>query len=158
MTWRAVLACVGALLALAAAGCGGGGGSNGNYTLAATKSCFTKGGFLAQELANRYLPGTGGNLRVRISRKEHRLLAPGGVKGLVARDYVFLVFQKDPAAALATQEKAVTLAVKSLASQSVLITRAAVRRGVGLTKNVFFYSATGALTKSERTKVASCLH
>jgi hypothetical protein len=146
------------VLALAAAGCGGGGAGSGDYTLAATKSCFTKGGFLAQELANRYLPGTGGNLRVRISRNEHRLLAPGGVKGLVARDYVFLVFQKDPAAALKTQEKAVTLAVKSLASQSVLITPAAVRRGVGLTKNVFFYSATGALTKSERTKVASCLH
>jgi hypothetical protein len=95
---------------------------------------------------------------VRISRNEHRVLAPGGVKGLVARDYVFLVFQKNPAAALKTQEKAVTLAVKSLASQSVLITPAAVRRGVGVTKNVFFYSATGALTKSERTRVASCLH
>jgi hypothetical protein len=148
----------GAVLALAVSGCGGSGGGSGGYSLAPTKACFTKGGFVAQELANRYLPGTGGNLRVRISRNEHRVLAPGGVKGLVARDYVFLVFQKDPAAALATQEKAVTLAVKSLASQSVLITRAAVRRGVGVTKNVFFYSATGALTKSERTRVASCLH
>jgi hypothetical protein len=152
------LAGVGAVLALVVAGCGGGGGGSSSYTLAATKACFVKGGFLAQELANRYLPGTGGNLRVRISRNEHRVIAPGGVKGLVARDYVFLVFQKTPQAALATQEKAVTLAVKSLASQSVLITRAAVRRGVGLTKNVFFYSATGALTKSERTRVASCLH
>jgi hypothetical protein len=158
MTWRAGLAGVGAVLAIAVAGCGGGGGGSDAYTLAATKACFTKGGFPAQELANRYLPGTGGNLRVRISRNEHRVIAPGGVKGLVARDYVFLVFQKDPAAALETQEKAVTLAVKSLASQSVLITRTAVRRGVGLTKNVFFYSATGALTKSERARVASCLH
>lgn len=158
MSRRAGLAGVGAVLAIAVAGCGGGGGSSDAYTLAPTEACFTKGGFLAQELANRYLPGTGGNLRVRISRNEHRVLAPGGVKGLVARDYVFLVFQKDPTAALKTQEKAVTLAVKSLASQSVLITPAAVRRGVGLTKNVFFYSATGALTKSERTRVASCLH
>jgi hypothetical protein len=158
MTWRAGLAGVGAVLAIAVAGCGGGGGGSDAYTLAATKTCFTKGGFPAQELANRYLPGAGGNLRVRISRNEHRVIAPGGVKGLVARDYVFLVFQKDPAAALETQEKAVTLAVKSLASQSVLITRTAVRRGVGLTKNVFFYSATGALTKSERARVASCLH
>jgi hypothetical protein len=158
MTWRATLVGAGAVLALAVSGCGGSGGGSGGYSLASTKACFTKGGFVAQELANRYLPGTGGNLRVRISRNEHRVLAPGGVKGLVARDYVFLVFQKDPAAALATQEKAVTLAVKSLASQSVLITRAAVRRGVGVTKNVFYYSATGALTKSERTRVASCLH
>jgi hypothetical protein len=158
MTWRAGLVGVGAVVALAVAGCGGGGGGSKAYTLSPTKACFTKGGFLAQDLANRYLPGTGGNLRVRISRNEHRVIAPGGVKGLVARDYVFLVFQKDPAAALQTQEKAVTLAVKSLASQSVLITRAAVRRGVGVTKNVFFYSATGALTKSERTRVASCLH
>lgn len=152
---RAGLACVGVVVAIGASGCGGGGGSG--YTLSATRSCFDKAGFLTNELANRYLPGTGGNLRVRITKAQQQLLSPGGVKGRQARDYVFLVFGKDPAEATATQAKAVHLAVSSLRSQAVLITPAAVRKGVGVTGNVFYYSATGALTKGERTKVTSCL-
>jgi hypothetical protein len=155
--WRGLgLALGGALVLLGAAACGGGGGSSETYTLSATKSCLQKAGYSTAALANRYLPGAGGNLRVQLSQRQ-QLLAPGATPGREARGYVFLVFQKDPAAAQKTQDKAVTLAVQALRGQYIQATRASVERGVGLSKNVFFYSSTGSLTSHERKQVEACL-
>jgi hypothetical protein len=144
---------IGIVGALGLAGCGS--GSN-RITLKATRACLDNDGYQTAVLANRYLPGSEGNLRVRLI-KGGQLLNPGGVKGAQSGAYIFLVFDKDAASAAKTEEKAISLAVASLRSQSVLMTPAAVKRGVGLTKNVFYYSATGSLTNSERSKVASCL-
>jgi hypothetical protein len=154
---RIGLGCVGALLVLGAAGCGGGHAKNA-YTLSATQTCLKKAGFGPTAVANPYLPGSAGNLRVQLTNSSNTLLAPSNLSGGGSTDeYVFLVFDKTATEALATQEKAVTLAVQSTEHQAVLMTRAAARAGVGLTKNVFYYSDAGALTKGERTKITSCL-
>jgi hypothetical protein len=141
------------LLALAAAGCGG--SSADGYSLKATQSCFAKAGYATSELPNRYLPGSQGNLRVRLL-KGPELLQPSA-QGRTSLGYVFLVFGKDQKEAQATQAKAVHLTVISLHANGRLITASQARRSVGLTKNVFFYSATGALTAQQRAKVAGCL-
>ena len=151
------LICAAVLLAVVASGCGGSSGSNA-YSLSATRSCMDKAGYQTATVKNPYLPGSGGNLRAQLSKRDH-LLNPSTITGSAPNDdYVFLVFDKTPAEALTTQEKAVTLAIQSFEHQSVLLTRAAARAGVGLTKNVFYYSPNGALTTSERTKITSCLH
>ena len=86
------------------------------------------------------------------------LLNPNAPAGTVAPDtYVFLVFDRDSAAANATERKALRLAIQSLRANGLLISAAAARQGMGLTKNVFYYSPTGALTGGERAKIASCL-
>jgi hypothetical protein len=156
MMWRLSFGIAGPLVLFLAAGCGGGGGK-GVFTLSATRSCLQKSGFQTTVLANDYLPGSGGNLRVRLTHEAH-LLQPNAPSGGGPQDeYVFLVFAKDPTAALATQDKAVTLAVNSFRSRGILMTRAAVKKGVGLSNNVFYYSANGPLNKGERAKVESCL-
>lgn len=143
------------LIALGAAACGGSGSSL--YTLSATQSCMKKAGYQTSVVKDPYLPGAGGNLRVQLSTSV-KLLTPAALRGGGPNaDFVFLVFDKDPATALKTENKAVTLAVQSFEHQAVLLTRAGARAGVGLTKNVFYYSANGALTAGERTKVSSCL-
>jgi hypothetical protein len=142
-----------------AAGCGGGGGSSDTLTIDKTRPCFEKAGLKATLTHNRYLPGAVGYLQVEFESAKNALLDPAANlqgRGPQNQD-VFLVFEQDPAGALADENKAVRLAIRSLRSQGSLITRAAVVAGVGLTKNVFYYSSTGALTKSERTKVESCL-
>ncbi len=141
------------------AGCGGGGGTGGGkdtYTLAATRSCLDKAGYPTAVVKNQYLPGTGGNLRVHVTETE-ALLDPGQKTGNAAPGYVFLVFGKDPAAAIRTENKALALAMQSFEHEQQLMTRAALKKGVGLAGNVFYYSSTGALTAAERAKVASCL-
>ncbi len=154
---RVGLACLGVLLVLWATGCGGGHGSD-TYTLSATQACLKKARFQATVAANRFLPGSAGNLRVQLTNSANTLLAPSNLSGGESTDeFVFLVFDKNAAQALATQEKAVTLAVQSTEHQSILMTRSAARAGVGLTKNVFYYSDNGALTPGERTKITSCL-
>jgi hypothetical protein len=155
---RVGLATVCVMLAVAAAGCGGGGsGGSSGYTLSSTKACLQKAGFGAVAVGNDELPGAGGNLRVKLTNKVGLLnpSAPSG--GGPENEYVFLVFAKDPAAALATERKALDLALQSFHSRGLLMTRSAAKQGVGLTKNVFYYSAAGPLTKDERTKVGSCL-
>ena len=47
--------------------------------------------------------------------------------------------------------------MRSFQNQNVSLTRSAAERGVGLTRNVFYYSSEGPLTKSARTKVGACL-
>ncbi len=159
MVRRCLLGLLAAFAVVAAAGCGGG-SSGGTYTLDAARSCFQKAGLKANTTTNRYLPGALGYLQVEFESAKNAALNPGAnLQGRSPQNQdVFLVFEKDAAGALATENKAVTLAVRSLRSQGNLMTRSAVLAGVGLTRNVFFYSATGALTKNERTKVASCLH
>jgi hypothetical protein len=151
-----------ALAALAAgiclAGCGGssGGGGKDVYSLSATRSCLDKAGYPTAVVKNQYLPGSEGNLRVHVTRTE-AVLNPAQSSGNASPGYVFLVFGKDAAAALRTENKALTLAMQSFQHDQELMTRAALKKGVGLNKNVFFYSSTGALTATERAKVASCL-
>lgn len=157
MRQRVALACGAALVALGLAACGGGGGGSTMYTLSATQSCLKKAGYQVVKVTNSYLPGSQGNLRARLTNTVH-LLSPSSPTGRgPEQEYVFLVFQKDPAAALVTENKAVTLAVQSTEHYAVMMTRAAAKAGVGLTKNVFYYSTSGALTQGERTKVTSCL-
>jgi hypothetical protein len=156
---RGSVAGLGALAALSIAGCGGSSGSSSSssYTLSSTQSCLSKAGYQAAAVKNASLPGTGGNLRVKLA-KQAALLNPNAPRGgNQTGAYVFLVFGKDPTEALGTEKKAVALAVKSIAASFGSITPAAVRAGVGVTKNVFYYSTTGPLTKSQRLKVTSCL-
>jgi hypothetical protein len=156
MVQRAGLACVGVLVLIGAVGCGGGGSNR--YSLSATRLCLKKAGFQTSSVTNSYLPSTGGDLRARLTNAGPSLLAPGNLRGGPPPDqYVFLIFGKDPAAALATENKALALTLRSLKADGLLMTRAAVENAVGVAKNVFYYSPTGALTKSERAKVTSCL-
>jgi hypothetical protein len=156
MMQRVALMCGAVLVVLGMAACGGGGGSHA-YTLSATQACLKKAGYQTVTVSNSSLPGSGGDLRVRLTNVVH-LLTPNSPTGAgPEQQYVFLVFQKSPAAALVTENKAVTLAVQSTEHYAVLMTRAAAKAGVGLTENVFYYSTSGALTQGERTKVTSCL-
>jgi hypothetical protein len=142
--------------ALLLAGCGG--GRRDAYSLEKTKACLEQAGYQAVALKNRYLPGSGGNLRVQLDEGSNKLLVPNQPNGSVAsREYVFLVFGADEAAAEATRKKAIDLAVESLREAGRPMTRTAVRDGVAVDKNVFYYSAAGALTDDERHKVAACL-
>jgi len=144
------------LLTVGATSCGGGHGSS-LYTLAATKSCLEKAGYRADTLANSSLPGSGGNLRVQVSTAVPPL-EPNAPRGTVVPDqYVFLVFEGSPAEALTTENKAITLTRRTLFDQGISATRGYVKRGVGLARNVFFYSPSGALTPSQRAKVERCL-
>jgi hypothetical protein len=93
---------------------------------------------------------------VKLTTKK-QLLQPTAPTGVQSRDYVFLVFQKDETAAKQTQAKAVHLAILSLRQSGILASAASVRRGVGLTSNVFYYSTTGSLTQSQRAEITSCL-
>ena len=152
---------LGGLLLIVVAGCGGGhqaAGSSGLYTLEATRSCLVSAGFQASAVSNRYLPGSGGDLRVRLTNHGPALLAPNASRTAPPSDeYVFLVFDHGAAAARSTEERALTLAMQSVQADGLLMTRDQVKHGVGLSKNVFFYSASGTLTKDERVKVMSCL-
>jgi hypothetical protein len=144
------------LLGVAAAGCGGSHGSS-LYTLPATKSCMEKAGFPSTALTNDTLPGTGGNLRVQVSTVVPAL-APSALRGtVVPNQYVFLVFGATPAEAQKIENLAITKTVRTLYDQGISATRDYVKRGIGLTKNVFFYSPSGALTPSQRAKVDRCL-
>ncbi len=146
------------VLTVAAAGCGGGGsGGSSGYSLSSTRTCLQKAGFEAAAVGNDELPGAGGNLRVKLTNKVGLLDPAAAHGGGPENEYVFLVFAKDPAAALVTERKALDLALQSFHSRGLLMTRSAAKQGVGLTKNVFYYSASGPLTKDERTKVSSCL-
>ncbi len=149
---RLGLVCLGLIAVLA--GCGG---PAGLYTLAATRACLDRDGFKAVALTNRSLPGSGGNLRVQL-RSVQSPLSPTALRGSVApNEFVFLVFDKDSGSALATEDRAITLTVRTLEAQGEQLTRAYVRAGVGLSKNVFYYSPSGPLSKTERSKVESCL-
>jgi hypothetical protein len=147
-----------AVAALAVGGCGGGGGGSKLYSLSATQSCLKRAGYQAVALPNSSLPGAAGNLRVRLATSEPAL-APTALRGtVIPNQFVFLVFGKDETSALATENRAITLTIRALNDEGEQLTRAYVRSGVGLSKNVFFYSPSGPLTKTERTKVSSCLH
>jgi hypothetical protein len=146
---------IGLLVLVALAGCGGGGQHL--YTLPATRACMRHAGYEAQALANHSLPGSGGNLLVRV-RNVDPLLAPNAPQGtVIPNEYVFLVFDKDAVSAVATEKKAITLTIGTLNVNGEAVTRAYVKAGLGLVRNVFFYSPTGPLTKEERTKVVACL-
>jgi hypothetical protein len=157
---RVAIALLGSALVLAAAGCGGSGGaksSSQGYSLEPTKSCFEKAGLTTAVVKSQYLPGAGGNLRVQFTHKAV-LLDPTKLSGTESPDeFVFLVFEKTPASATATENKAITLTIKSLRDDALSITRAAVKAGVQTSGNVFYYSPSGPLTKAERAKVESCL-
>ena len=117
------LASVALLVAVGTTGCGGGG--NHLYTLPATQACLKKAGYQTTPVKNPYLPGSLGNLRVQLTN-ETTLLNPSALRGGDSSDqYVFLVFDKDVAGGLATEQKAVTLAVESTEHYAVLMTRAA---------------------------------
>jgi hypothetical protein len=149
------LASLALLVVIGTTGCGGGGSHL--YTLAATQACMKKAGYQTTPVKNPYLPGSAGNLRVQLSNPT-ALLNPSALRGGDSSDqYVFLVFDKNIAGGLATEQKAVTLAVQSTEHFAVLMTRAAAKAGVGLTKNVFYYTDSGALTAGERTKITACL-
>ena len=116
-----------------------------------------RAGYQVRALANDYLPGSAGNLRVRV-RNVEPLLSPAAVRGtVIPNEYVFLVFDKDSSSALATENTAIGLTIKTLNTSGEEVSRAYVRHGVGLAKNVFYYSPSGPLTSFERTKVSGCL-
>ncbi|MBV8599354.1 MAG: hypothetical protein JO017_11075, partial [Actinobacteria bacterium] len=86
------------------------------------------------------------------------LLNPVTANGSVLPDtWVYIVFGRDRAEAVRTESKAVRLAIQSLNARGLLATPATVRAGVQVTKNVFYYSPTGALTQAERSKIEACL-
>jgi hypothetical protein len=154
---RAPFMATGALTVGLLAGCGG--HSSKQYTLAATQACLEKRGYHTAIVQNATLPSPGGNLRVQIAKTGNALLDPAQAKGGVPPNtYVFLVFAKDPAAALAIENKAVRVSVQSLKVRGLSISPAAVRKDVGIAGNVFFYSTTGGVPPSARAKFTPCLH
>jgi hypothetical protein len=156
LLWRLGVGSAGLLVLLGITACGG--GSRSAYTLSATQSCLRTAGFQTASLPDRFLPGTGGNLRVRLDNPGTQLPdAKSPRVNIGSGDYVFLVFGKDPAAALETEKRAVTLAVRSVKARGHSVTRRSVEDGVALDRNVFYYSTTGPLSASERAKVGSCL-
>jgi hypothetical protein len=155
---RAVVIAAGAVALGLLAGCGGSGSGPDLYSLSATQTCLEKAGYRTAVVKNTTLPSAGGNLRVQIAKTGSELLDPAQKKGgIPPNTYVFLVFAKDPAAALATERRAVQVAVQALKVRGLTITPAAVRRDVGVAKNVFFYSTTGGVTRTERAKFTPCL-
>jgi hypothetical protein len=139
------------------AGCGG--HATKLYTLSATKACLDKAGYHTAAVKNTTLPSTGGNLRVKIAKASSELLNPQQAKGGTPPNaYIFLIFAKDPGAALSTEDKAVQISVQALKVRGLTITPAAVRKDVGIDQNVFFYSTTGGVTAGERAKFVPCLH
>lgn len=155
-TGRGAAAALAATVLVAAAGCGG--ASSRSYSLAATQACLRKAGFPASVVTNFYLQGTGGNLRVRLTNAGPALLAPNTPTGSISPDqYVFLVFDASPAAAAAAEQKALRLAQRSLHSHGILMSNAAVEQTVGLSENVFYYSATQNITRAERATITRCL-
>jgi hypothetical protein len=157
---RARLACIGVCVALAAAGCGGGGAKSHLYTLTATQACLRKAGFETAVVQNFYLAGKGGNLRVKLASTKPQLLNPNAPRGGAPSGSgdVFLVFGRDSAAARATQRKGLTLASESLSENGLSLTRAAIEKSMGVSGNVFYYSATQALSSRERATITRCLH
>jgi hypothetical protein len=149
----------GALAVVLLAGCGGSGSESHLYTLSATQACLEKAGYHTAVVKNTTLPSSGGNLRVQIAKASSELLDPAQAKGgIPPNTYVFLVFTNDPTAALATEKRAVRISVQGLKVRGITVTPAAVRDDVGVAKNVFFYSTTGAVTPGERAKFTPCLH
>lgn len=154
--WRVGPIAIGLLALGALAGCGGKSKPS-LYSLDATRSCLQHDGYQAEAVANHYLPGSGGNLRVR-TRVVTPLLAPAAPRGsVIPNTYVFLVFAKDAPSALVTQNKAIKLTIKTLNSSGEGVTAAFIRKGVGLAENVFYYSPSGPLTKMQRSVVTTCL-
>ncbi len=152
----ATAALVTALVTVALTGCGG--HKSSVYSLSATQSCLEKAGLQTAVVTDTYLPASGGDLRVRLKNGKKALLDPQQLKGgTPPNEYIFLIFAKSPAAALGTENKAVTLAYQTLRVRGMLITRAAVRADVGLAKNVFFYSTTGGVTAGDRKVFLPCL-
>ena len=145
LRWPAMrrLAAAGVLalgFAAAVSGCGG----SSDYSLANTKACFTSKGQTATELANKYLPGSAGNLRVFFGRN-------------LGNIYVFMVFGKNHSEAQATENKAVNLAMASFKKKNLLMTRANVLAGIEVDRNVFYYSNTGAIPLNIQQAVNTCL-
>jgi hypothetical protein len=117
-----------------------------------------KAGFPAAKVPNQYFSNASGNLRVHVTNLEPGVLDPARpTTSTVAPGYVFLVFAKDAAGAAAIENKALKLAEQSFQNQAVMMSRAALLKGVGLTKNVFYYSPTGALSQTQRSRVVACL-
>jgi hypothetical protein len=155
---RAAIKATGALALVLIAGCGGSGSGADLFTLSATQTCLEKAGYHTAVVKNTTLPSSGGNLRVQIGKTGSELLDPGQRKGGIPPDtYVFLIFAKDPAAALATERRAVRISVQALKTRGLTVTPAAIRNDVGVANNVFFYSTTGGVTKRDRSKFTPCL-
>jgi hypothetical protein len=153
---RARLAATALLVTFGLTACGG--HKAGGYTLSATRSCLEQAGFQTAVVTNVYLPASGGDLRVRLAKSGKALLNPQQPKGGIAPDdFVFLVFAKDNVAALATEKKALRLAIQSLRVRGFQTSPAAVKKDVGLADNVFYYSATGGVSASDRGKLTACL-
>jgi hypothetical protein len=156
---RAVVMAAGALMLALLAGCGGSGSGSHLYTLSATQACLEKAGYHTAVVKNTTLPSSGGNLRVQIAKTSSQLLDPARAKGgIPPNTYVFLIFAKDPAAALATERRAVQISVQALKVRGLTVSPASIRHDVGVAKNVFFYSTTGGVTRSDRAKFTPCLH
>ena len=96
MRQRGGLACAAVRSCLARQACGGGGGGH-TYSLSATQSCMKKAGYGTTTVKNRYLPGSEGNLRVQLSKRVLVLTPTAPTGGAPNDDYVFLVFDKNPA-------------------------------------------------------------
>lgn len=124
----------------AVSGCGG----SSTYSLARTEACFKSKGYQAEPVASRVLPGAGGNLRIA--------LGPN-----FGYEYVFMVFDGSHGDAVATENKAVDLALNAFQKRRLLYTRAEVLAGVDISRNVFYYSDTEPIALNVRTAVQQCL-
>ena len=127
-------------IVVALAGCGG----SSNYSLSRTESCFKSDGYEAVPVASTLLPGAGGNLRIA--------LGPN-----FGDEYVFMIFGGSHSDAVATEDKAVNLALKAFAKRRLLYTRADVLAGVDINRNVFYYSDTQPIALDVRDAVQKCL-
>jgi hypothetical protein len=147
------------LTAIGLAACGGGGGGHkGAYTLSASRACLEKAGFRTATVDNIYFPQAAGNLRVRLTKGGSTTPDPEELRAdTIANEYVFLVFAKDAAGARALERKAVRIAVQSLKIRGLSLSPATVKGGVGVRRNVFYYSTTRGVTARDRAKFVPCL-
>jgi hypothetical protein len=127
-------------IVVAVSGCGG----SSTYSLSRTETCLKGKGYQAVALANQLLPGAGGNLRLA--------LGPN-----FGDEYVFMVFAGNHGDALATENKAVDLALKAFQKRNLIYTRAEILAGVVISRNVFYYSDTQPIAQDVRDAVQPCL-
>jgi len=154
------LAAAALLAAIGLTACGGGrsGGRTDAYTLSATRACLDKAGFPTAVVHNIYFPQATGNLRVRLTKGGAAAPDADELRAeTIADQYVFLVFAKNAAGARAFERKAVRIAVQSLKLRGLSLSAAAVKRDVGVRRNVFYYSTSRGVTASDRAKFVPCL-
>jgi hypothetical protein len=112
------------------------------YTLAKTRSCLIAAGHPAVATANPALPASGGHLTVTL------------IRGF---GEIYIAFGKNAKEALAIRDRAVELALRSLAAHHAGLPRSEIIAGTRTNRNVFYYSSLGAVSLESAGLIDPCL-